>query len=375
VQATFRPGRFWLERPRRFFLLVLAAALLLALAGSAVRFLASTSGATRGAWWIWASGVEPIGQPIAFYAVGDFELDAVEPARIAIAADEGYELHVNGRPVGVGVYRPGTSIDRYRIDDLLRVGNNRLTVRLQSLRGHGGLLATVATAVEPERTLLVTSDGWRIFREHDPRLFDADADLPAGEPPQVWQRAPTGRWRLHPAAGDRPLLPPPGGDSARQALQVRDFYPEALWFDLRRPRKSPIRFLETLLDWEQEVAGLLSFELASPASEPALAYFGAEIPDPAARPADAVLLFVPGQTSWRDLRPRRFRYALLVGVEPIDRVSVQELEPGTAVPFPADGPPAGVWGIRPPPRSDKLQESVWQRIQALAEERAHPAGR
>ncbi len=353
--------------------MVLAGALLLALAERGIRWVAATHGPSRGACWIWAPGVEPTGQPIAFYAVGDFELDAVEPARIAIAADETYELYVNGRQVGAGTFRPGTAIDRYRLDDLLRVGNNRLTVRLQSLRGLGGFLATVET-VEPERTLTVTSGDWRIFREHDPRLFEADAALTDGEAPQVWQRAPTGRWRLRrPATGDLPLPSPHG--SAKQARRVRDFYPEARWFDLRRPRKSPIRFLQTLLDWGEEVEGLLSFELASPASQPALAYFGRGIPDPSTGPADAILLFVPGQTSWRDVRARRFRYVLLVGAEPIDKVWVQELDSEPADPSLSDSSdggdlPAGVWGIRPPPRTSKLQESVWRRVHAAADERA-----
>ena len=373
MQPTRRPAWPWFERPLRFFLLAFAGALLLALAGDGARFLASTWGPTHGASWVWAPGVEAPGEPVAFYAVGDFELDAVEPARIAIAADEGYELHVNGRPAGVGVYRPGTAIDRYRIDDLLRAGNNRLTVRLQSLVGLGGLLATV-TSVEPERTLAVTSDAWRIFREIDPCLFDADAVLTGGEPARVWRRAPTGRWRLRSASGDRPPLPPPAAPaSARPAVRARHFYPDAQWSDLRRPRRSPIRFLQILLDWEREVEGLLNLELASPASQPALAYFGAEIPDPAARPADAVLLFVPGQRAWRDVRARRFRYALLVGVEPVDQVWVQEIEPGPAAPSSPDRSPAGLWGIRPPPRLETLQEGVWQRVQAEAEERAASA--
>ncbi len=361
MQATRHLSRLWLVRPRRFFLLALTGALLLALAGSGLRYLRSTYGPTNGACWIWAAGAALAEQPIAFYAVDEFQLASVEPVWISIAADEGYELYVNGQQAGFGTYRPGATIDRYRVDELVQRGNNRITVRLQSLRGAGGFLATV-TAGEPERALTVTSEDWRVFREHDERLFEADAALDGGEDPRVWQRAKTGRWRLRPTTDDRTLP----DASMLPAQRVRHFYPRARWFDLRRPRKSPIRFPHKLFDWGEEVHGQLILELASPASEPALAYFGTEVPDPFQGSADAVWLFVPGQKIWRDVIARRFRYALLIGIEPVDEIWVQEL-PESELTEPGE-PTSGLWGVKPPARSLELQESIWTRVQAAAEE-------
>ena len=251
-----------LERPGRFFLLALAGVLLLAVAERRVRSLRTASEAGRGGCWIWAPGVARSPEPVAFFAVRDFELPAASGAALEIAADEGYELYLNGRPVGANSYRAGMAIDRYAVGDLLRAGRNRITVALRSTRGAGGLLAAL---VAGDRTV-VTDGEWRIFRRQEPELFDPDATLAIGEAPEVWQRSPTGRWRLRPAEVDHARVfegsgPPPN----RFPIRARSVHPEAPWKRLRRRQlQLPVRSSQVLLDWGREVEGFLSFALQRP---------------------------------------------------------------------------------------------------------------
>ncbi len=365
------------ERPGRFFLLALAAALVLAAAERGARTFLAGREPGRGGSWIWArpaagSGVTEAAQPVAFFAVRDVELAAADRASLEIAADEGYELYLNGRPVGAGSFRTGMAIDRYAVGDLLRAGRNRITVALRSARGAGGLLAAL---VADERTVAVTDGKWRIFRRQQQELFDPDAPLAVGEAPQIWQRGATGRWRPRPATEDRPrIFEQPGPPPNRFPIRARHFHPEASWQRLRRRQlRLPVRSPRVLLDWGSEVEGLLSFALISPptptgteetpGAESALAYFGNEPPDPEDRPADEILVFAPGQGAWRDAHARRFRYVLLLGVPPLARVRVWKLDPATAAQLaPPPREPAGVFGLRPPNLRSAAERRVWERL-------------
>ncbi len=353
-----------LERPGRFFLLVFAGALVFALAEHGVRALRAARAPGLGGCWIWASGAAPAAEPVAFFATRDFELAPAVRASLEIAADEGYELYLNGRRVGANSFRPGTPIDRYAVGDLLRSGRNRITVALRSARGAGGLLAVL---VADDRPAVVTDGGWRIFRRQLPELFDPDSALAGGEAPEIWQRSPTGRWRPRPATVDRRRVfevrgPPPN----RFPVRARHLHPEASWKHLRRRQlRLPIRSPRVLLDWGNEVEGFLSFALQAPGGEPALAYFGSQPPDPEHRPADEILIFAPGQQAWRDAHARRFRYVLLIGVPPLGRVRVWKLDPATAAELaPPISEPAGVFGIRPPLLRSATERQVWERLRS-----------
>jgi hypothetical protein len=360
--------------PARFFLLAFAGALLLALAERGTRaLLASWRGPGVDGSWIWAAGAAPAAEPVAFYAVGEFELDAVAldavaldavaPGSISIAADEAYDLSLNGEALGSNSYRPGMAIDRYQVGDLVRPGRNRITVGLRSGRGAGGLLASLSIA---GRTVAATGGDWRIFRRERRELFDPDSPLAGGEAPKVWQRPPTGRWRLRPAESDRPLpfVHRRGPAPNRFPVRVRIFRRDTTWKLLRRRQlRLPVRHPQVLLDWGREVTGFLCFRLESSAAAPALAYFGSEPPNPKLRPADEVLIFAAGQTAWRDAHARRFRFALLVGVPPLGRVRAWKVDPALAAELAPPPPePDGVFGVRPPERRSAVEEEVWQRL-------------
>ncbi|MCP3960289.1 MAG: hypothetical protein GY719_20795 [bacterium] len=353
----------WRARPLRFFIGVLLLALAAAaterlVAGLRTRFLETGNGAC----WMWAAGDYGDGRPLAFYAARDLWLDLPDqPARIAIVADETYLLYVNGRRVGAGSYRPGAPVDEYDVSHLLQVGVNRLLVELRSSRGAGGLLAELAIGSGNDPRLVVTDDEWRIFRRHDPGLLGGWSALEGGEAPQVWQRSPTGRWRLGETRRRRPIPFEEASAPDRRAplafqLLNSDSWQELDWSRRRIPAIGP----QQIYDFGEEVEGILSFDLTAATGRPGLLYFDFEPPDPRGRRPDEVILPVPGRRYWEDAFPRRFRYVLVVGVEPYSRMQVDLLPPDLAreLALP-EGNHDGVFGVEPPRSYSKTEEDVW----------------
>ena len=343
----------WGARPLPFFVAVAVAVLFCA---GVERLIARWLEPERGACWIWADGDYGGGEPIAFYAVREVELPAPGPGRITVAADETYLLYLNGRLVGSGSYRPEAPFDIYEVGDLLDAGINRVVIELRSSRGAGGLLAEL----ELGGTAVVTDESWRVFRRHDARLVRGWSMLEGGEPPKVWARAPTGRWRLD-GIRKRPILfdvfPPP--ERRRPARHQR--YNSGSWSELDASRRRiPAIGPQRIFDWGEPVEGYLSFNFRSVEGRPGLLYVSDQRPDPRNRPPDAVIVPVPGRRHWQDAHPRRFRYALLVGVEPDTRIEVLRQAPDTET---ASNNRHGVFGIEPPRSYLEAEKRVWNRLE------------
>ena len=352
-----------MSHPMRFFAAALALALLLAGGTVVAERLFKTEGGAR---WIWAHGDYNTGQPLAFYAVREVELAAPGPGRIAITADESYLLYVNGQRLGAGSYRAAAALDVYDVGAYLEAGVNRIVVELASSRGAGGLLARIELA---DREPIVTDRSWRIFRHHDHSLLRGWSHLTGGETPKIWGPARTGRWRL--ATGrPRPIpfqgFPPPG----RAHPTRHRLYRTTAWSALDDRRRIPVLGPQQIFDWGREVAGYLSCDLRSGDGLPGLLYVGAEPPDPTRRPPDAVIMPIPGRRFWQDAQARRFRYALLVGVQPLRRVEVDLLdrEPPEVVAelFAAPSGRHGVFDLQPPRSYSTVDEAVWNRLEKEA---------
>jgi hypothetical protein len=121
-----------------------------------------------------------------------------------------------------------------------------------------------------------------------------------------------------------------------------------------------------LYDWGRPVEGYLT--LAVPAVEPgqhALLFTGDVPPDPLrARPDASVLIQSGGRRDWMDAVPRRFRYALLVGLDRPATAAVLPLPPGTVRPPARVG--TRVFGIEGPPLRTPVEDEVWSKLQRLA---------
>ncbi len=351
------------DRSRRFLAVTLG--LILLAAGScplATRLLQPSGGAL----WIWARGDYGGGEPIAFYAVREIELDAVSQARVTITADDTYLLYVNGQRVGTGCYRHEQPVDEYEVSDFLDVGLNRIVVEARSGRGAGGLLAELDLGAHGP---VVTDGNWRVFRRYDPGLFTGWSMPKAGEAPKVWGRPPTGRWRLPSTRRRRTIpfqvFPPPTRRlPTRHRVHNSDSWLRLDWSRRRIPALGP----QQIFDWGAEVMGFISFDLRSDEGKPGLLYVSSKPPDPRTQVPDAVITPVPGRRYWEDAYPRRFRYVLIVGAEPNSRIEVD-----LAASVPAAAPAAnhdGVFGIEPPRSYSKAEENVWRRLEEESAERA-----
>lgn len=411
-----------------------------ALAGREMsRLAARLSLPTGPAQWIWAAQDRRNPAPLAFDAAVDFELPARPPARARLLAlaDEEYVLYLNGKRVGAGRYRPGAALDSYEVGPLLLPGGNRLLAELRSGRGLGGFLASLGDETSG-KPLVVTDGRWRIFRRHRLGLVRgwlplAGSSEALGEAAQVWGLPPIGRWG-RPAPGPRrPLFAELTGGSRPLAARTSSPYPPAA---SGGPALNTAGTAIVLFDWGREVEGYLVLEpgysagaagaagmtggidperlppppdrlrvallfagprqWAAPSPIPAAAprlsgrvpSQGPPLPLVAAlprQPPAAAVLLLPGGREWLDAAPRRFRYALVAGIEGPLAARVYPVEPRAAAGLVAAselGDPSqlsdpgqighlgnvsrGVFGIAPPPLRTPVEDEVRRKLQGLA---------
>jgi hypothetical protein len=224
---------------------------------------------------------------------------------------------------------------------------------LRSGRGAGGFLASLEDEATG-RQLAVSDEDWRIFPRHQLGLVRGWLPIGDGEPALCWGYPPAGRWG-RPRAGSPE--PPLARGPLLPAAAVRPLTLDLGAAEKGRPPGSPV-----LYDWGREVEGRLTLDLR-PGRElgAALLFTGAEPPDPLrAKPTGSVLI-LPGRHDWLDARPRRFRYALLVGL----------VRPAAAAVLPAPARPVRsevmkVFGLAGPPLRTPVEDEVWSKLQRFA---------
>jgi hypothetical protein len=310
---------------------------------------------THKAHWIWKKTDHKDYQPVAFYAIRDFEL-ASPPvrARLLVTADEEYVLTLNGKRIGAGAYQRGAPLDVYEVGPMLLPGGNRLVAELRSARGAGGFLASLEG--DGGRQLVTTDEEWRIFPYHELGLVRGWLPIGGGEPAFSWGYPPIGRWGIPKPGSPLPLLSGRTGPliPAASARPV----PAGLGPAEVRQAGSPV-----LYDWGREVTGRLTLGLP-PAKELAagLLFVGSQPPDPLRdEPADSVLV-LPGKRDWLDPKVRRFRYVLLVGMtRPVSAAMAPEPLPPPR-PVAEDG---RVFGVEGPPLRTPVEDEVWSELQRV----------
>ncbi|HYG61766.1 MAG TPA: hypothetical protein VEL74_04240 [Thermoanaerobaculia bacterium] len=344
--------------------LVVAVVLALALANRAAHsFGAGAFLPTGKAQWIWSGRMRHSQEPGAFYAVRDFAIDrAPDRARLLVMGDEEYVLYLNGRRVGSGGYRNGAGIDAYEVGPLLLPGGNRLMAELRSSGGAGGFLLSLGD--ETGRPIVVTDESWRVLDRDHPGLMRGWLPVgyeglgPVGEPAFCWGVPPVGRWGSPEPGTARPLF---AELAPAEIPGVRRLRPGGQ--DLPGGAR-------VVYDWGREVTGYLSLELRpGDQLQTALLYTGDAPPRPGIdRPAGAVLL-LPGRRQWLDATPRRFRYAMVIGIDEPLAARVHALAPDLTPEkvtrlLPKEGQ-SGVLGIEPPPLRTPVEDEVWRKLESV----------
>ncbi|TWT82236.1 cryptic beta-D-galactosidase subunit alpha [Planctomycetes bacterium CA13] len=122
------------------------------------------------AQWIWATGASldtPVQAGASCFFRKTINLKIRAEGHIEIAADDEYELYVNGRRVGSG--KSSRQMDEYNITDYLEVGRNIVAVRVNNTHGDKSALAA-RVAVLPEG-----SEQWYTFSS-DPSWKTSDVE-------------------------------------------------------------------------------------------------------------------------------------------------------------------------------------------------------
>ncbi len=261
---------------------------------------------TGAAEWIWADDASAApGRPAAYVLLRDFELPAAptEAARLFVAADREYAVHLNGHQIARGAYRRGEPVDEFQVAHLLREGPNRLTIEARTPHGDGGVLAGIELA---DASMPVVTDGdWQFTDDWDPRLVKGETLLadarPALRPVRVWGRPPMGRWgrvsrgdmqkpdQIWRAAGARRIV----RVTASPGLEIE-----------------PGRRLSHRVDFGREVDGVLELDF-----RPAAAEVPRELRICLAGDCERLpLVLTPGRPAWRDSSPRSFDTVIVTGV-------------------------------------------------------------
>jgi hypothetical protein len=359
-------GRRW----RRAWLLLAVAVFSLALATRLRQPMrARTELPTGEAQWIWKTIDRKDHYPTAFYAIRDFDLESPPArARLLITADEEYVVTLNGRRIGAGGSLPkasGASLDVYEVGPLLLPGGNRLLVELRSARGAGGLLATLRDEATGRR-LVISDESWRIFARHELGLvrgwlpINDQGKEDGSKAAFCWGYPPIARWGTPRVGKPEPLLSEGRPLPAASARPIPIDFGAGKARETRRPLGSAV-----LYDWGREVEGHLTLDVPPAGQAGAgLLFLGAEPPDPLrVRPAAAILV-MSGRHDWMDAHPRRFRYAVVVGLARPARAAVLP-KPAQALP-PKDPAEMTVFGIEGPPLRTPVEDEVWRKLESLA---------
>lgn len=356
---------------RRWKTILWIAALAVALLGTLERFapswIARTFLPSGEARWIWKGQVRNSKTPLAFYAVRDFDLKEVPAkARLLALADEEYILYLNGKRVGSGSYRQDSRLDVYEAGPLLRQGGNRLVAELRSSRGSGGFLAQLVDGKTGD-PIVWTDESWTLFNRYHIGLLRGwlpatPSESTASEPAFVWGFPPVGRWGNPPLGPEIPLFAALGPQlPQRRFLPGRPTGGHLLRLDPRGARH--------VFDWGREVVGYLTLDLP-PDESPVmgLLFTGLERPDPMREAPAAAVLAPPGSPGWSDARPRRFRYAVVLGLKRPVTARVRLVDAARAaslLPEPVEKRERGVLGIDPPPLRTPVEDEVWREFKRV----------
>lgn len=188
------------------------------LIASFVCLFATTAKSADDAQWIWANGTSPeqsIPRGAQCFFRKPINLKVPADVRVEIAADDEYELFVNGKRIGHG--RSSREVNQFEATESFGVGRNIVAVRVINRQGDTAALVA-RISVRPEN-----SDRWYTFNS-DPSWKTSS------EPQELWETA-TFNDRLWGAASSFGTLeeetPPAAPQPKMQAATPRSNTPQA----------------------------------------------------------------------------------------------------------------------------------------------------
>jgi hypothetical protein len=188
-------------------------------------------GITGQAQWIWAQHRMAANEPVAFFAVRDFDL----PERrlfthLKVVGDPEYTVYLNGRELAGRLLTRGRHaeaddrLDFYDVSPLVKTGRNRIVVAVRAPQGIGGLIAAIDLAPETQNWL-VTDGAWKIHRWWHPELPTRDPAGARWEAPLIVGSPPVGRWNYLEVARREPARPPSGLLAPRESFEAIGLIP------------------------------------------------------------------------------------------------------------------------------------------------------
>lgn len=154
---------------------------------------------TGTAKWIWFDHPLASQQPVAFFAVRDFELPQKRDyVKLKVAGDPEYTLYFNGIEVGGTRDAEKSVLDVYDVTSIAKTGHNRLVASLRSANGVGGFLLSLDTS-RGQENVVVSGPDWKLFSSWSESLIVNDPREERPSSPLLVGPPPIGRWNyLHP---------------------------------------------------------------------------------------------------------------------------------------------------------------------------------
>lgn len=142
---------------------------------------------SKASWIWWSKAALGDGGPMAFFR-REFMLPAkpVE-ASIALTADNGYELYVNGhRVAGTLGWSSWKNVERFRVEQHLNAGANVIAIKAENLAGPAGFIAALYLRLPDGQEMPLSTDNqWRSIVKAEANWFDPDLDDSAWKPAVV----------------------------------------------------------------------------------------------------------------------------------------------------------------------------------------------
>ncbi len=316
-------------------------------------------------FWIWAPEDVRDARPVAVYFVRDLNLEQVPPgATVELIGDPEYVLWLNGHRIGSNRFQLPAVVDRYSIEPWLRVGTNRFVAELRSPTAAGGFRFVLRDRAQA--TWLQSDSSWRLVRTYNPGMEFPGTPY-RGEPVRLLGRGPLGRWSgAQPGPLREAFEEELAADEIRIARQFRTPADPGVWYPLSQAPHGVVDLGPAVeFDFGGVETGYLQVSVSGRPLA-GLAFFSLEPFQGVPLETEALILPVEQRGIWQDVKPRRFRYALVLGLEGVRSAAVLPVRPEVVTARSAGTVSPGLFRLQPPPSRSPVDHVLRRELQYLS---------